>query len=89
MKCRYKSPDRLGSGSVEDRHSKKDQSEDLLAALNESSADLPDNAAGKSATDDFYYYPSSVQIPDIDVPDFLPDLPGTQQEYVKLCPMNF
>ena len=26
--------------------------------------------------DDFYYYPSSVQIPDIDVPDHLPNLPG-------------
>ena len=26
--------------------------------------------------DDFFYYPSSVEIPDIDIPEQLPDLPG-------------
>lgn len=73
---RYKSPDKVGTSSTDGRFSKKDKTEDLLAALNETPSDLTDNPTSKSEADDFYYYPSSVQIPDIDVPEFLPDLPG-------------
>lgn len=40
--------------------------------VNESEGDMNE----KECTDDFYYFPSSVQIPDIDVPDHLPYLPG-------------
>jgi len=35
--------------------------------------------------DDFYYFPSSVQIPDIDVPEYLPCLPGKPQRVAHGC----
>lgn len=43
-----------------------------------------DGADQKTDVDDFYYYPSSLEIPNIDVPESLPDLPGKFQVMVIL-----